>query len=72
MEADVNPIRLLGLGIAVAGVVFLIVGLNAMDAPLERLSETLTGKYSHETIMYIAGGLAAVVAGAVVALTQPR
>ncbi|HEX9466698.1 MAG TPA: DUF3185 family protein [Alphaproteobacteria bacterium] len=67
-----NPMRLLGLGIAVAGVVFLAVGLNATDAPIERLSEILTGKYTHETIVYIAGGLAALIAGAVVALAQPR
>ncbi len=67
-----NPIRLLGLGLAVAGVVFLVVGLNAIGAPVERLSETFTGKYTNETVLYIAGGLAAIVAGGLMALTQPR
>jgi len=67
-----NPIRLLGLGLAVAGVVFLVVGLNAIGAPVERLSETLTGKYTNETVLYIAGGLAAIVTGALVAMFRTR
>jgi hypothetical protein len=67
-----NLARLLGIAIAAAGIVFLIAGLNATDAPVERLSETFTGKYTQETIMYIAGGLAAIVAGIVVAVTASR
>jgi drug/metabolite transporter (DMT)-like permease len=67
-----NLARLLGIAIAAAGIVFLIAGLNATGAPVERLSETFTGKYTQETIMYIAGGLAAIVAGVVVAITASR
>lgn len=66
-----NLMRLLGIGVVVAGVFFLIVGLNATNAPVEQLSQTFMGKYTHETLMYIAGGLAAIIAGAVVAI-QPR
>lgn len=67
-----NLARLLGIAIAAAGIVFLVAGLNATDAPLEHLSQTFTGKYTQETIMYIAGGLAAIVAGIVVAVTASR
>jgi hypothetical protein len=67
-----SPIRLLGLGIAAAGVVLLVLGLNATDSPLDQLSHLFTGKYTHETIMYIAGGLVALIAGGAMALTQPR
>jgi hypothetical protein len=60
--------RILGIALAVAGVVFLIIGLNATDAPVERLSETVTGKYTENTMWYIAGGLAAIVGGGFLAL----
>ncbi|MBI3517357.1 MAG: DUF3185 family protein [Proteobacteria bacterium] len=40
-----------------------MVGHNAAEAPLERLSETLTGHSSHETQWYPLGGIATVVAG---------
>jgi len=67
-----NVTRLLGLGIAAVGVFFLVVGIDSTHAPLEQLSQTLTGKFSHETMLYIAGGIAAIVAGAVLAVAQPR
>jgi hypothetical protein len=60
--------RIVGIALAVAGVVFLIIGLNATDAPVERLSETVTGKYTENTMWYIAGGLAAIVGGGFLAL----
>jgi hypothetical protein len=65
-----SPIRLLGLGIAAAGIVLLVLGLNATDSPVDQVSHLFTGKYTHETIMYIAGGLAALIAGGVMALTR--
>lgn len=67
-----NPIRLLGIGVAVIGVVFVLVGIDSTHAPLEQLSQTLTGKFTHETMLYITGGLAAIVAGAVLAVVHPR
>jgi hypothetical protein len=71
-EMNVTLTRLVGLGIAAIGVFFLIVGIDSTHAPLEELSQTLTGKYSHETMLYIAGGIAAIVAGGVLAVAQPR
>jgi hypothetical protein len=60
--------RIVGIALAVAGVVFLIIGLNATDAPVERVSEAVTGKYTENTMWYIAGGLAAIVGGGFLAL----
>jgi uncharacterized membrane protein len=64
--------RLLGLAIAAVGVFFLVVGIDATHAPLEHLSQTFTGKFTHETMLYIAGGIAAIIAGGVMAVVQPR
>jgi len=60
--------KIVGIALAVAGVVFLIIGLNATDAPLEQVSEAVTGKYTENTMWYIAGGLAAIVGGGFLAL----
>ncbi len=60
--------RIVGIALAVAGIVFLIIGLNATDAPVERVSEAVTGKYTENTMWYIAGGLAAIVGGGFLAL----
>lgn len=67
-----NAVRLLGLGIIIIGIVFVVVGIDSTHAPLEHLSRALTGTYSHETMLYIAGGLAAIVAGAVLTVVQLR
>ena len=60
--------KIVGIALAVAGVVFLIIGLNATDAPVEQVSEAVTGKYTQNTMWYIAGGLAAIVGGGFLAL----
>ena len=66
-----SPVRLLGIALAIVGLVFLVTGINATDAPLEHLSETFTGKYTNQTVLYIAGGIAALVIGGGLALFAP-
>jgi hypothetical protein len=66
-----NLTRSIGLAVAAVGVVLLIMGLNATEAPLERLSETVSGRYTDQTIAYIIGGIAAVVGGIVLAVRAP-
>ena len=58
----------------VIGGVFLAVGLlllgfayNATQAPVEELSNTITGRYSSETMWYFGVGIAAVVGGGLLA-----
>ncbi len=64
--------RIAGLILLAVGVALLVIGHNASDSPMERLSEALTGRYSHETQWYLIGGIAAVVGGAGLALFGGR
>lgn len=59
--------RMIGIALIAAGVVLLVLGLNATDAPLGRLSEALTGSYPDRTIWQLAGGAAALCVGVVLA-----
>ena len=63
-----NSGTILGLSILVLGVVWLAFGLHATDAPLERLSETFTGRYSNDTQWALIGGAAIAAAGAALAI----
>lgn len=67
-----SAVRLLGLGVIVIGIVFVVVGIDSTHAPLEHLSHAVTGTYTHETMLYIVGGIAAVIAGAVLSVAQLR
>ena len=67
-----NPMRVLGIVLLAVGAVFLVIGLSATDSAVEQVSETVTGKYTSETLWYIAGGLGAVVGGGLFALAGRR
>jgi hypothetical protein len=56
--------RVIGIVLLVVGALLLYFGLQATDAPLEQVRETVTGDYSDNTMMYLIGGAAAAVAGA--------
>jgi ABC-type dipeptide/oligopeptide/nickel transport system permease subunit len=58
-----TPLRILGIVILVAGVVFLILGIDRTDTLGEELHEEITGEYSDETMWYIGGGIAGIVVG---------
>jgi drug/metabolite transporter (DMT)-like permease len=63
--------QILGAVILVAGVIILGFAFNASDAPLERVSETLTGRYSDRTMLYfLIGGISAVGGGLLFAFGQ--
>ena len=55
--------RIFGLVLLVVGVILLGFGLNASHAPLERLSETFTGHFSDNTMLYLLAGAVAAVVG---------
>lgn len=55
--------KLVGLILVVAGGGLLYFGINAAESPMEELSQTLTGRYSDETMIYLIGGGVAAVAG---------
>ena len=57
--------KLIGIILIVIGAVLLYFGFNATEAPLEEVSEAVTGKYSDETMYYLVGGGIALVLGLV-------
>lgn len=68
-----SPQRILGIVIAVVGVVLLVIGLQATDSLGERLSNTFTGHWSDKTNFYIIGGIAGILLGGLLAMVgNPR
>ena len=62
--------KIIGIVLVVVGLILLYFGYNAANAPLEELGESLTGRYSNETMGYLIGGAVALVAGAVMAFKK--
>lgn len=56
--------RLIGLVALVIGVLLLYFGWQSTQSVGEQLSESLTGRFSDETMWYLIGGAAAAVGGA--------
>jgi drug/metabolite transporter (DMT)-like permease len=55
--------RVLGAVLLAIGVVFLVFAYRASNAPLEQISDTLTGHYSNETMWYFVFGVGGAVGG---------
>ena len=56
--------RLAGLVLVVVGGILLYFGYSATESALESVTETVTGRFSDETTMYLVGGAASAVIGA--------
>jgi len=56
--------RVVALVVLVLGVVLLIIGFNASDAPADRISEAFTGKFTDSTMLYLILGVAGIAVGA--------
>jgi len=54
----------------IGGAVFLVIGITGSGAPIEHLSQA-AGTYRHETVLYVLGGIAAMIAGGIVAFVRP-
>jgi hypothetical protein len=61
----VNQKKMLGIALLAVGLVLLFFGLNASNAPMEEVSEALTGQYSDRTMLYLVGGAISAIVGAV-------
>ena len=55
--------QILGAVALVIGQVLLVFAYNASNAPMEQVSEVLTGRYSGQTMWYLILGMAAAVGG---------
>lgn len=62
--------RLIGIALLVIGAILLVVGYNASQAPVEELTESFTGRFSDETMIYLIGGAVAAVIGLVMLLKK--
>ena len=58
-----KPIQIVSVVVLVVGVILLSFAYHASNAPLDQLSNTLTGRFTGETMRYLVLGAAAVVGG---------
>jgi hypothetical protein len=63
-------LRGLGLALVVIRCLFLIMGIASAAAPVERFMQIFLGHYSSQTVLYIAGGFAALAAGGLIVSTR--
>jgi hypothetical protein len=64
--------RIIGIVILAVGIVLVIFGLNASQAPLDQVSQTVTGRFTQTTMMYLIIGIIAIVGGGLLALSVRR
>jgi hypothetical protein len=62
-----NITRLFGIVILVVGIILLGFGINSSQAVTEKVVEGVSGRYTHNTMWYIIGGIAMVVGGGALA-----
>jgi hypothetical protein len=63
-----SPVRMLGIVLFAVGIVVFYFGYHASNAPVDQLSNTLTGRFTDRTMWYFVGGAAAAIGGALLAL----
>ncbi|HWI27685.1 MAG TPA: DUF3185 family protein [Stellaceae bacterium] len=67
-----SSVRVIGIVVAIIGAVLLFFGLNSSHSFVDRASETLTGRYTQDTMVYLIVGIVALVGGALTALVGRR
>ncbi len=67
-----KKMSILGITLCVMGAVLLTLGYRASEAPLERLAESFTGRYSDQTMFYVIAGAAMLVGGGLLIMRGER
>jgi len=67
-----SAVRVLGIVVAIIGAVVLYFGVSGSHSFVDQASETLTGRYTRETMTYIIIGIIALAGGALTALVARR
>ena len=64
--------RIIGIVLLVVGAALLVVGMNASHSVADQVSNTFTGRFTHDTAWYLFGGGAMALFGLILALAGPR
>jgi O-antigen/teichoic acid export membrane protein len=64
--------RIIGLVLVVVGIVLLVFGMNASQAPVDQVTQTFTGRFTQTTMTYLIIGIIAVVGGGLLAMRGRR
>jgi drug/metabolite transporter (DMT)-like permease len=64
--------RVIGIIAAIVGAVLLYFGINGSHSLVDQASQTLTGRFTQQTMVYIILGIVALVGGALTALVGRR
>jgi drug/metabolite transporter (DMT)-like permease len=67
-----KPVQIVGIVVLVLGAILLGFAYHSSNAPLDRLSNTLTGRFTDETMRYLFLGAAAAIAGVLLFLFGKR
>jgi LPXTG-motif cell wall-anchored protein len=67
-----KPIQMLGAVVFPVGAVLLGFAYHASNAPLDQLSDALTGRFTNQTMWYFILGAAATLGGALLAPFRKR
>lgn len=60
--------HIIGIVALALGAVLLFFAWRASNAPVDQISEALTGRYTDNTMLYVVGGVAGIVIGLVLLL----
>jgi len=64
--------KAIGLALVVGGIVLLVYGINASNSFSSNVSQSFTGKPTNNTVLLLAGGAAALIAGAALTFRPSR
>ncbi len=71
-EKPMGTNQIVGLLLVAVGIFLLVFGYNSSQAPMDQVSEAFTGRFRDSTMLYLVGGVIAMVAGGAVALAGRR
>jgi len=63
---------IIGIVLLIVGAVLLAFAWRASQAPVDQVVNTLTGRFTDGTMLYIVAGIAAVVGGVFLVAMRPR